>query len=279
MIPQTRSVSWDIGIVRGSAQGAGANRAINPGIIVAIFSGSRQSRGGKWRSLSIIGALRLLYHIPRHLSPKNPTPQNSNSGATPGNAWFETAKGKRAPPYWRRDGPLGRPAGKASAFRSFPANSHCLPAVRPVAAPYETQVHDTPRFSGPCSRHAYAPGGTTGRCRGILCGCTTVAIKNSPEHLSSSEDFYHIKEQFLSHCQPLVSARNQTEAQRSGFGLDRRSKGAARMAFFYSAGKKERRSKADFAPICTATAVFKPLPATGFRRKPNRSPAQRVRFG
>ncbi len=31
----------------------------------------------------------------------------------------------------RRGGPLGRPAGAGPALRSFLANSHCLPAVRP----------------------------------------------------------------------------------------------------------------------------------------------------
>lgn len=70
MIPQTRSVSWYIGIVRGSAQGAGANHAINPGIIATAW---------------------LLYHTYRHLSPKNPTPQNSNSGAT----WTSSVTGFR----------------------------------------------------------------------------------------------------------------------------------------------------------------------------------------
>ena len=47
--------------------------------------------------------------------------------------------------YWRRDGPLGRPAGKTAVFRPFPAHSHCLPAVRPVAAPYEARGHGTLR--------------------------------------------------------------------------------------------------------------------------------------
>ena len=48
-------------------------------------------------------------------------------------------------PGLRRDGPLGRPAGKASAFRSFPAHSDYLPAVRPVAAPYEARGHGSLR--------------------------------------------------------------------------------------------------------------------------------------
>ena len=44
--------------------------------------------------------------------------------------WDEERKAGHAV-YWCRGGPLGRPAGKASVFRPFPANSYCLPAVHP----------------------------------------------------------------------------------------------------------------------------------------------------
>ena len=77
--------------------------------------------------------------------------------------WCGTEKGMRGMPGLRRDGPLGRPAGKASAFRSFPAHSDYLPAVRPVAAPYEAQG---PRLPTASHREVYSLGRR--RVRGAL---------------------------------------------------------------------------------------------------------------
>ncbi len=47
-------------------------------------------------------------------------------------------------PYWRRGGPLGRPAGKTSVFWPFPANSYCLPAVRPGGRALRVGGHSPP---------------------------------------------------------------------------------------------------------------------------------------
>ena len=50
------------------------------------------------------------------------------------------------------------------------------------------------------------------------------------------------------------------------------------MTFFCSAGIKERRSKADFAPTWKVRTVSR-LQFSGLHPNPNRSPAKRVRFG
>ena len=53
-------------------------------------------------------------------------------------------KESKARPCWRRDGPLGRPAGKTSVFHPFPAYSHCLPAVRPGGRTLRVGGHGPP---------------------------------------------------------------------------------------------------------------------------------------
>ncbi len=61
----------------------------------------------------------------------------------------------------RRGGPLGRPAGAGLALRSFLANSHCLPAVRPGGRTYVSDRWEMLPFLPISGKFALPPSGRT----------------------------------------------------------------------------------------------------------------------